>query len=656
MRGEELYLFGPFALDAAQRVLLREDGPLRLTPREVDVLVALVERHGEIVDKNRLLEQVWRGVSVEECNLSQHVAALRRVLGDDAREPIYIETVPRRGYRFVAPVARAARPRDPSPAPPAEAASPELPPSAAEPPPAEVPPPPPATPSTIRGRRSRTVQATFVALAALGLGWGLVSAHARSTASVIGSIAVLPLANLTGDAHQEHVAETLTRTLLSDLRRASGLRVEAARAPVDGHRVAGVDAFVETALLSGEGRLRVAAELIDTRTDKLVWAEIIDADPVAFLEAGDRIVRAILTRLEGRLGRDGEDPPSGDRAAARREYALARQYLSRRTPQVVEESLEHFAASVKLDPTSALALAGLAEAYLLGAEQRVLAPGAALSEAEAAARRALELDPGLAEAHAALGEIAAARWDFEAAEASYRRALTLDPSIANVHERYAALLTVQDRHEEAIAEARVARDLAPTCPAASTTLASAYYHAGRNDAAIEQGLAALRLTPRFAAAYDVIGWAHQAMGHAAEAVAAFGEAVRLSGRSPAYVAALARAHALAGARKEARQLLSELERSAPGRAASPLDLAEVLAALGETDEALRQFERAAAEGAPWLRHVDAGLGLAALHDHARFRELRGRLHRAAPPATPAPDGMSASGRGPVLACDRPGKC
>ena len=474
---------------------------------------------------------------------------------------------------------------------------------------------------------SRRAPTALLALTALGLAWGLSRSNGCSPAPPIRSIAVLPLSNLTGDPHLDDVAEALTSALTTDLG-VSGLRVGSADQPVqDPHQVDGVDVLVETALLGNESHMRLAAEIIEARTGRLLWAEMFDSDPVSWPEAGKRVAHAIAARLHAVPDEGAGGGPPSRRAAAQREYALAREYLSRRTPQVVEEALEHFIAASQLDPGFALAHAGVAEAHLLGAEQRVLAPAEAQAAAEGAARRALELEPGLAQAHGSLGAVAAARWDFEAAEESFRRALSLDPAIARVHERYAALLTVQDRHGEAIAEARVARDLEPACPATAAALAAAYYHAGRNDEAVELALAALRMTPRYAAAYDVLGWAHQAKGRDAEAVAAFGEAVRLSGRSPTYVAALARAHARAGARKQAHKLLAELERSRRDHAASPLDLAEVLAALGETDRALREVERAVAEGTPWLLRVDAGLSLDALHDHARFRDLVGRMRR-----------------------------
>jgi DNA-binding winged helix-turn-helix (wHTH) protein/tetratricopeptide (TPR) repeat protein len=669
LKDEATYTFGPFTLDGGRRLLLHGGTPLRLTPKEIDVLAALVVHHGEIVDKTQLLEEVWRGVCVEECNLSQHIAALRRILGDDAHQPIYIETVARRGYRFVAPVVRESGPgptplpavRAPTPLPATRDSTPPPAASGSTPPPlATGPPLLPAAPELPRPSPSpgiltflaRPAAAALLLMTALAIGlfWRFIGAAGRSSAPAIRAIAVLPVANLTGDARQDDLAETFTSSLMSDLRAAKGLRVEAAHRPAEGgHPAGGVDAIVEISLLSNEPRVEIAAELIDARTGHLVWAEVVETEPVSWVDGEKRIAEAIESRL-------GARPASDARATARREHALARKYLSRHAPQIVEEALEHFVAATTLDPGYAPALAGLASAYLLGAQQRVLPAAEAISRAEAAARRALELAPS-AEAHAALGEVAAARWDFASAEASYRRALALDPALASAHQRYAALLTVQDRHEEAISEARISRDLKPACPVAATALAAAYYHADRNDEAIEEAHAALRLAPGFAAAYDVLGWAHLAVGRRVEAIGAFGEAVRLSERSPPYVGALARVHAGAGNREEARRLLAELQRGRRNRATSPLELAEVLAALGDGDEALRQVERAGAEGTPWLQHADAGVRLAALHDDARFHALVARMHPATasqagreprvggaagspPPASPTPGGGS----------------
>jgi DNA-binding winged helix-turn-helix (wHTH) protein/tetratricopeptide (TPR) repeat protein len=652
-----VYSFGRFALDVRQRVLSKDGQPLHLTPRELDILAMLVVRHGELVDKGKLLEEVWHGVCVEECNLSQHVASLRRVLEDDARQPSYIETVPRRGYRFVARVAlgievpRGAPVAPPIPegpsvpatvvAEPPFAAGPQL----SETPPA-VPPTLPQAPSLPAvvvpdvpsavgllpskappavPRRSRLALAGLALLLALGtasLGsWTQLSHTAAQPNPLrIGAVAILPTTNLTGDGHQDAVARQVTSEFSADLARTVGLRV----VPSDpsagaGHPAGGAEAILETALLGGQEERRVAVELIDARTERLLWAEVRDFDLVTWGQVRRQLVMALVYQLEGARQRGADDVA----AAAVREQALARQYLSQGTGQVVEEALEHFQAAAALDPLLAPAHVGVAEAYLLGMERRVLEPKAALAGAEAAAHRALEIAPDLAEARGALGEVAAARWDFEAAEAYYRSALSLDPSLGGVHADYAMLLAVMGRRDEAVAEARIARDLNPACPVAATALATVYSSAGNHEEAQERALAALRLKPNFAPAYAVLGWAHQARGRHAEAVAAFGEAARLSGRAPHHVAALARAHARAGAHSEAMGLLGELERRA-----SPLELAEVRAALGQPDHAARLVERAVAEATPWLQQVQSGIGLAAIPGQAPLAGHVARLRLA----------------------------
>jgi DNA-binding winged helix-turn-helix (wHTH) protein/tetratricopeptide (TPR) repeat protein len=666
-----VYSFGRFALDAGQRVLARDGQPLHLTPRELDILAALVVRHGELVDKGWLLQEVWRGVCVEECNLSQHVAALRRVLEDDARQPIYIETVPRRGYRFVARVAIGAEalrvggtaqtapvaggpalrqepplaatvvpdvppavaPPPPDVPPAAALPPPEVPPAVVPPPP-EVPPavapPPPDVPPAVAPRappapprRSRFALAALAlamvaGTASLGSWTQLSGTTAQPRLLRIGAMAILPTTNLTGDGHQDAVARQVTSDLSADLARIAGLRiVRTEPAAGAGHPASGAEAILETALLGGQDGRRVAVELIDARTERLLWAEVHAFDLVTWGEVRRNLVRALVGQL-GDARQGGADDVA---AGAVREQALARQYLSQGTGQVVEEALEHFQAAAALDPMLATAHVGVAEAYLLGLERRVLEPKAALAGAEAAARRALEIDPDLAEARGALGEVAAARWDFEAAEAYYRSALALDPSLAGVHADYAMMLAVMGRRDEAVAEARIARDLNPGCPVVATVLAAVYSSAGLHEQAQERALAALRLKPNFAPAYAVLGWAHQARGHHTEAVAAFGEAARLSGRAPHHLSALARAHASAGAREEALGLLGELERRA-----SALELAEVRAALGEPDRAAQLLERAVAEATPWLQQVESGIGLAVLpgrpppaHHVARLR-------------------------------------
>ncbi|MGC4001467.1 MAG: winged helix-turn-helix domain-containing protein [Anaeromyxobacter sp.] len=617
---ELLFSFGPFVIDPAERVLRRGAAAVDLKPKDVDVLLVLLEQAGGLLRKERLFERVWGSVRVEECNLSQHVAALRRALGDDARAPTYIETVPRCGYRFLAPVARAARPAPtPVPTPPA-------------PPPPPAPAPPEPGPPARSPRPLRRAAAALGLAAALGIAAYAVARHAPAPQRV----AVLPVSNFTGQPRYGALCTKLAQTLSRHLATLPGIEVTAApdHVPAAAGRPAAA-AFVELSLLSVDDRVRVVAELIDASGERLRWADVLEADPVALPELEERVARTVSEQVAA-LSAPEPRPPLGAHAAAQREEEVGRAYCRRATPQVLGECLEHLGEAVRLDPEDARARAGLAEAYLLAAEARVLPAGQSVELAEASARRAGALDPGLAEAHAALGAVAAARWDFAQAEASLRRAIAIEPSLEVGHRRLAAILTLQDRHAEAVAEARMARDLDPMAPAANVALAAAYHHAGQAEAAIEQALATLRLAPHLPAAYDVLGRAHLAAGHGAEALAALAEAVRLSDRGPAYVATLAGLRAQTGAPGPARELLFEVEHPPPGRASSPLDVAAVHAALGERDRAFAALRQAVDEGVPWLLPADAGQALTALHDDARFGALvqelqaRHRLARDAP--------------------------
>lgn len=286
MPGENTYCFGPFALDMTRRVLMRSGMPQRLTPREIDVLAVLVERHGEIVEKGQLFELVWQGADVDECNLAQQIALLRRVLGDDAREPTYIETVPRRGYRFVAPVSLEVEAGAPVPPPPLAS-------------PTEAPP-------SRRWLTRRRVTVALVALLAPLAIWGIVWSLGPSTRGM-GSIEVQQFANLTGDAQHDEVADQLSSELSKDLAGLTGLKVEHRDRSTNAEAGGGpADGVVEGALLNSGGRVLLAAGLIDRRTNTLVWAETFESDGGSFVKVEHKIARCITSRLLG-LPEDEEE-------------------------------------------------------------------------------------------------------------------------------------------------------------------------------------------------------------------------------------------------------------------------------------------------------------------------------------------------------------
>ncbi len=619
------YLFGSFELDAGEGVLRRDGLPLHLAPKSLEVLLALVERHGELVDKSRIFEQVWPGVTVEDCNLAQHVASLRRALGDDARQPSFIETVSRRGYRFVADVVRRAA-SDPRATPLAPAEAP-------------APPPAPSAPGTPAAGVLRSARPRWRLVRVAGFGLALAAVTASGAwatfrpREVTRRLALLPVANLTGDPHNVTLATLLGEALQQNLSSVRGLEVELLK-PATFEHVAGiappgkrhagqVDAIVETAVLTAGARVQVAVELIEARTDTLIWADILEADHGGLQGLEARMEEVVLSRLQ--LNRADTFRPSTGRAAASRELALANYYWGRRTPHVAEEYLEHFTTAVELDPSFAAAHAGLALGYLQAAEQRAYEPQAALRLAEASAHRALQLKPALAEAHLAVGGVAEARSDLAGALDQYQQALLLDGSLARAHVRASRLLSVLGRHPEGIIEARRALELEPGGLGPGMALASALLMAGRLEEAVGQASATVRAHPRAAEAHELMGRTHQAAGRSPEATAAFGEAIRLSGGSPVYLSRLARVRAMEGQLQEARRLLQELERTEPAWRISALDLAPVLAALGEPDRAVHLLDQEAEAGGAWLVVQLAGLRIPELDCEGRLQRLLARV-------------------------------
>jgi DNA-binding winged helix-turn-helix (wHTH) protein/TolB-like protein len=318
MLGSVCYTFGAFELDTGLRELRAAGAPVRLTAKDVDVLLVLVERRGELVEKEALFAAVWGGVVVEDCNLARHVANLRKALADDAERPTFIETIPRRGYRFLASVTTAARQ--------VPAAHPTDPP----PPDLVARPPPPAPTSRrapgIMGRLGRGALVLGVLVLLPAATW--LAGQGRGHGAMR-SLAVLPVANLTGDARHDHLADTLGEMTINDLGRLRWSRQEPLRvlprsatagyraAPVTSSRAAGelgVDGLLEAALLQAEGRVRISALLVDARSGAVVWAHEVEGAADAFMALQDELVFALAGHLGLQLG-PGDLPLAGQRSA-----------------------------------------------------------------------------------------------------------------------------------------------------------------------------------------------------------------------------------------------------------------------------------------------------------------------------------------------------
>jgi DNA-binding winged helix-turn-helix (wHTH) protein/tetratricopeptide (TPR) repeat protein len=570
MHGGRILEFDGFRVDLGSRVLLRGDRQVALTPKAFDTLAALLERPGEVLLKDRLLERIWPDTFVEEGILTQNIYTLRKALQEAGGERTYIETVPRRGYRFVGPVAER----------------------------------------------------------------GEVAEPAREMAPVgsLAVLPFEPLTGDPDDAYLGLGLADALITRLSNLRRLSVRPTSAVRRylgaerdPAVISRTLQVDAVLDgTVQRSGDG-LRITVQLVGAREAAPLWATKFDARAADLFALEDSISQELAEELQLRLSRQERDLLSRHRAPdpeAYDRYLRGRFFWNRRTLEGLEKAIGLFRQAIELDGELALAHAGLADCYVLLPLYGAFAPREVFPEAIAAAVRALALDGSLAEAHTSLAYarfLYERRW--ESAERGFLQAIDLNPGYPTAHQWYAFLLSALGRHDEAIARARQARDLDPLSLVINADFGMVLYFARRYDAAVEQFRKTLELDPGFAYARFGLGHAWQQQGRLAAAVEEQRRAVELAPGSPALQAALGQALARAGRPEEARRILAELEERARREYVEPSDFAFLWTALGEADRAVEHLERACDERSRFVAFLATWPIYDPLRAHPRWGEL-----------------------------------
>jgi TolB-like protein/DNA-binding winged helix-turn-helix (wHTH) protein/Flp pilus assembly protein TadD len=590
--------FGAFEVDLRAGELRKNGLKVRLQDQPFQVLAMLLERPGETVTRDELRDRLWTAETFVDFDhgVNKAVNRIREALGDSATSPRFVETVARRGYRFVADVVAVdAVRRTSAVGAPVSAGTPDDAPASPE---------PASRPRRRVGMRwaAAGLALVLVPLAAI---WALrVRAPQRP---LIRSLAVLPLENLSGDAAQEYFADGMTDQLIATLGPLRALRVisrtsvmpyKRARKPLPQiARELDVDALVEGTVLRTGGRVRITAHLIDGRDDKHLWSGTYDGELREALTLQDRVARAIADEVRINLDAAGRAALTHGRAVdpeALDAYLNGRFFWNRRTGPDLEKAVEHFKRATERDPSYAQAWSGLADTYaLLGDwEYGVLPSREALPRAKAAATRALELDDQLGEAHTSLAFcLDTFDWDFTSADKEFRRAIDLNPGYATAHHWYAWHLSLAGRNDAAIEEMGKARQLDPRSSIINAELAELLLIARRTDASIEQSRRAIEMDPAFPLAHNQLGVAYLQRRLFDDAIAELSQAVRLSAGSPTCNANLARAFAAAGRRDDARRLLHGLEEGArPGYSNAP-EIAAVHAALGEADEAMTWLEK-----------------------------------------------------------------
>jgi TolB-like protein/DNA-binding winged helix-turn-helix (wHTH) protein/Flp pilus assembly protein TadD len=594
--------FGLFELDLRSGELWKQGRKVRLEGQPVQILICLLERSGELVTRDELRERLWPADTYVnfEHGLNAAVKRLRRALNDSADNPRFVETLPRRGYRFLAPVESV---RSDEGMPAIAEITPDSPVSALEEPPLsednhKLDP----AHWLLTSRKSAFALLLILALLAA---WMLRPKNSPSP--VVRSLAVLPLENLSGDPSQDYFSDGMTDELITELGQISGLRVisrtsvmtyKGARKPLPQiARELNVDTVVEGTVLRSGDQVRITAQLIEAPADKHLWAQSYEGDVRQTLTLQRQVARAIAEEIHIELTSHERDVLKSVNAVkldAYEAYLKGRYFWNKRTADGLKKAIDYFNQAIELDPSYARAYSGLADSYaLLGDwEYGVLAPKEAYPKAKAAATKALELDSALGEAHISLAfSLDGFDWDFGAAETEFRRGIELNPGYATGHQWYAGHLILFGRNNEAIAEMKKAEDLDPLSLIIGADLAEDFLIAHRYDEAILQIRKTMDLDSNFALAHYQLGQAFLQKHSYNEAVGELQKAVSLSGGSTTSKSSLAYAYAVSGNRNEAEAILDELKSRSSGSFSNAPEIALVYVGLGQRDQAMDWLEK-----------------------------------------------------------------
>jgi len=584
--------FGIFEVDLQAGEVRRQGFKVKLQQQPFQVLAMLLERPGEVVTREEIQKRLWPEDTFVDFDrgLNRATNRLRESLGDDADSPRFIETLPRRGYRFIAQVdklhesGRVAELMSQQGDTVSTSRSPH-------------------SPGFNRAGPRIGLAIAIVGIALLTLGGWFAFFRPRDRA--IESVAVLPFSNGGSDSDAEYLSDGITESLINNLSQLPNLRVMA-RSTVfrykgkdtDPQKI-GNDLHVE-AVLSGrllqQGKmLIIQADLVDVKTGAQLWGGQFNRNAEDVLALQDELSKEIAEKL--RLKLTGEDKQRLARrntndAEAYRLYLKGRYYWNKRSPEGIQEAINYFQRAIEEDPTYALAYAGLADAYVYLSFFNVVPPQDAMPRAKTAAAKALEIDDQLAEAHVSLGYISYAyEWDWPGAEMHFDRALALNPAYVRAHIFYPLYLSSRGRSQEALAVANSALALDPASPNLSHNLAVQLYLARLFDQAIEQCHRTLEIDPNFAVAYAVLGQAYLARGTNREAVPVLEKYSALSQGSAESLALLGYSYARLGERSQALQTLEELKAISKKSFVPAFYFALVYAGLEDKDQAFMWLEK-----------------------------------------------------------------
>jgi TolB-like protein/DNA-binding winged helix-turn-helix (wHTH) protein/cytochrome c-type biogenesis protein CcmH/NrfG len=662
------YEFGPFQLDPSVPLLLREGRPVALTLKALETLIVLVERGGQVVSREELIEAIWPDTAVEENNLSVNVSALRKVLGESNSEEKYIETVPRRGYRFTAPVrvmpgeraeliytrhthsqvlieesSETDAPIDTDAATsaltvPADAAHALT-----------------TADNLAQGGQPRRKLLRWPVMLALAVvvalavgasfvrrGWqrgGSAVSGDKKTSNGAGgatskSVAVLPIKNLTGDEENAYLADGLTESLMTELSTVHGLRVISHNStfafknkeatPREVADRLGVTNLIEGSVRRDGDTIRVETRLVNAASGEVIWSGSYERQLEDIITMQDGIACSVASELQANLcgQKDRVSSRYAQNIKAYRAYMKGRFYWYQRGDEPLKKAIASFEEALQHDPDYALAYAGLAETYVVQEANSMVPPGTALPKVAANAEKALRLDPNLPGAYAALGLSHQFSYNFAEAERMLQRAVEANPNYATAWQWRAHGLRVQGKYTEAEAAIKRAQELDPLSVIINQTLGEIYYSMRQPERVLAQAEHLFRIAPDNPNGFELLVEGHTMLGHYDEALAA-------AEKNHVFNVRIFKIFILAeaGRREEARRLLAEEEKSERA-ITNPYRIGIAYALLGNKDQAFVWLEKAYTARQASIYYLKCEPRLDSLRSDPRYADLLKRMNLA----------------------------
>lgn len=564
------------------------------------------------------MRAVWAESFVEEGSLTSHVSLLRKTLGESEQGTVYIETIPKRGYRFLCPVRMVEQ--------------------------AELSGTSESSKHKFFPRKSIAwwwTAAGITIVLALGilLVWNGYRQKPSSTEIRV-MLVVLPVQNLTGDAARDYLSDGLTDEIIAQLARFNPSRLGViARTSSFAYkntnktvgeigRDLGVDYVLESSLRNLGDQMRINSQLIRVRDQTPVWSARYDQGLRELFTLQEEVPQGIALKIGVELASGSEGKTVGPRTLSPDAYLAYLEglyYWNKRSPEALERAIVHFKQAIELDPGYALAHVGLANAY---ASQCLIAdvrPEEVFPKAREASLKALALDGALAEAHTSLAYVKFwYEWDWAGAEEEFKKAINLNPGYPTAHQWYGEYLRLMGREEEAIAEGKKALELDPLSLIINMEAGLPYYFEGRYDEAMKYFQKTVEMDPNFGLVYCEIGWVYEQQGKYQEAIATLRKALRLDDSS-FILSALGHTYGVAGQKAAAEKVLKQLRKRVQLRRAAPFSLAVVLVALHENEAALDVLEKAYGDrywGMVWLK---MGPSLSTLQTEPRYAQLMRKM-------------------------------